>query len=69
MNELVNLVCERTGLPQDQARLAVETVVNYLKTKLPPPLDNQIDSVLSGGSMGDTLGNLSQGLGGMFGGK
>ncbi len=58
MDELVNLVAQKTGLPQAQARTAVETVINYLKQKLPAPIAGQIDAVLSGkGAVGD-LGSL-----------
>jgi NACalpha-BTF3-like transcription factor len=33
MDELVNLVVQRTGISQDDARKAVEVVVNALKSK------------------------------------
>lgn len=69
MEELIQLVSQKTGLPQEIAKLAVETVVGYLKTKLPQPLAMQIDSVLAGGGVAGTLGglgDLTKGLGGMF---
>ncbi len=69
MNELVKLVSQKTGLSEEMARVAVETVVNYLKDKLPAPIAGQIDSVLSGGGMGGDLGDLAKGLGGMLGKK
>jgi uncharacterized protein (DUF2267 family) len=55
MNELVNQVCERTGLSQDKAQEAVNTVIGYLKEKLPGPIANQLDSAVGGGqsSIGD----------------
>lgn len=75
MNELITLVVQKTGISEQHARLAVETVVGYLKTKLPAPLASQIDGFLSGGGaagalggLGD-LGGLAGGLGDMFGGK
>ena len=49
MEELIKQVSEKTGLSADQAKSAVETVVNYLKTKLPAPLAGQLDSLLAGG--------------------
>ena len=66
MDELVKLVVERTGLPEAQARQAVETVVGFLKQKLPAPLAGQIDGLLAGGAAAN-LGNLAQGLGELFG--
>ncbi len=70
MDELVNAVSQRTGLPQDQAQQAAQAVIDYLKGKLPGPIGSQIDGVLSGGSGGlaDQVQQALGGLGGMFGG-
>ena len=38
MDELVRQVAEKVGVSEDKARVAVETVVNFLKEKLPAPL-------------------------------
>ncbi len=65
MDELVNVVSQKTGLSHDQAQAAAQAVIDYLKTKLPAPVAGQIDAVLKGGGMPD----LSKGLGGMFGGE
>jgi uncharacterized protein (DUF2267 family) len=66
MDELIKLVSQKTGLPQDKAKVAVETVVNFLKQKLPPSIAGQLDALLSGGSIQD---NLTKGLGDLLGGK
>jgi hypothetical protein len=66
MDELIKLVSQKTGLPQDKAKVAVETVVNFLKQKLPPSIAGQLDTLLSGGSLQD---NLTKGLGDLLGGK
>src|SRR5262249_58209994 len=52
MDELINLVVKKTGLSQDDARKAVEVVVNALKSNLPGPIASQLDSFLSGGFSG-----------------
>ena len=65
MDELVNLVVEKTGIPEAQAKAAVDVVIDFLKDRLPEPLDSQIDNLLEGGSLPD---DLLQGLGGLFGG-
>jgi hypothetical protein len=65
MNELIEQVAQKTGISADKARSAVETVVQFLKEKLPAPLAGQIDSALSGGSAG--LGDVAKGLGGVLG--
>lgn len=62
MNELIQQVCQRTGLSEDKARQAVDTVIGYLKEKLPGPISGQIDSALQGqgggisGAIGSVLG-------------
>jgi hypothetical protein len=48
MDDLITLVAQKTGLAPDKARAAVNTVVGYLKDRLPAPLANQIDGALSG---------------------
>jgi hypothetical protein len=47
-NELVKLVSSKTGLNEEMATLAVDTVIGYVKQKLPPELSGQLDSLLSG---------------------
>jgi hypothetical protein len=66
MEELVKLISQKTGLPPDKARLAAETVINFLKNKLPPAIAGQLDAVLAGGSLPD---DLTKGLGNLLGGK
>jgi len=64
MDELVKMVVKKTGMSEEMARKAVDTVLDFLKQKLPTPLAGQIDGLLSGsGSLDDKL----QGLGGLFG--
>jgi nucleoid DNA-binding protein len=38
MDKLIKLVSQKTGLPQDKARVAVDAVLNFLKQKLPPSM-------------------------------
>lgn len=47
MNELVNLIVKKTGIPQATAQTVVTTVIDYLKKKLPAPVGAQIDGLLS----------------------
>ena len=71
MDQLVKLVQERVGLSEAQARQAAETVVGFLKQKLPAPIAGQIDAVLGNeGAMGGAADALKQGqerLGGILG--
>lgn len=63
VDEVVKMVAEKTGLPEDMARVAVELVVDYIKDKLPEPLAGQIDTIMSGE---DVAGDLLEGLGGLL---
>ena len=65
MQELIKLVSQKTGLPEDKAKIAVDTVINFLKQKLPAPIASQIDAVLTEGGPDD----LVKGLGSLLGGK
>jgi hypothetical protein len=78
MDELIKQVTQRSGISESQARTAVETVVGFLKERLPSPLAGQVDGALnsSAGAIGtgidsiaDRAGDLAGGLGGMFGKK
>lgn len=64
MDELVALVMKKTGLPKEQAQLAVNTVLDFLKKKLPPTVGSTIDMFLSG--KGQVAGAADM-LGGLFG--
>ena len=48
MDEIVALVMKKTGLPKATAQMAVKTVLDYLKKKLPPATASAIDMFLSG---------------------
>ncbi len=63
MDELVKLVTQKTGIAPEQAKQAIEVVVNFLKQKLPAPIASQVDAALNSGGAQD----LVKGLGGMFG--
>ena len=47
MEELVKLLTEKTGLPDDKARMAVETVLGFLKQRLPSSVGEQLNTYLS----------------------
>ena len=67
MNEIIQRLMDKTGLPEDKATAAVDAVVGFLKEKLPGPIGSQIDSLLAGGTgVGDKLGGMAKGLGGTF---
>jgi hypothetical protein len=68
MDSIIAEVVQRTGIPEDKARMAVQVVIGQLEKQLPAPLAAQLRSHLSGGGTGGSgPGDLAKGLGGMFG--
>lgn len=68
MDELVKLVAQKANISEENAKTAVETVINALKSKF-PALGGQIDSLLSGAAGGDALKGAGDMLGGLLGKK
>ena len=68
MDELIKQVTAKTGISEDQARSAVNTVLDFVKGRLPAPIAGQIDNAISGeGGMGGTLGDMASKAGGLLG--
>ncbi len=63
MDELIKQVSQKAGITPEQAKQAIAQVLEFLKTRLPAPVANQVEAVL-GGKTPD-LGSL----GGLFGKK
>jgi nucleoid DNA-binding protein len=53
MDEIIKSIVDKTGIPADKARTAVETVLGYIKDKLPTPVSAQIDNVVNTGGDDD----------------
>ena len=68
MDELIRLVAERTGLPEDKARSAVQVVLDQLRARLPGPIASQLESYLANGGTGGG-GGLTDAIGGVFGSR
>jgi hypothetical protein len=61
----VALVMKKTGLPKETALMAVKTVLDFLKKKLPAPVGSAIDTFLGGKGQ---LAGAADMLGGLLGG-
>ena len=61
---LTSAVAKKTGLPEAQAKQAVEVVIGFLKRKLPAPVASQIDGILGGGT--SQVADVAKGLGGLL---
>lgn len=62
--ELIQMVAQKTGISEDKARTAAETVVGYLKEKMPSTMSSQLDSITSGNIAG--IGDAAKGVAGKF---
>ncbi len=64
MNELIEQLKSRVGLDDQKAHSAAQTVIDFLKQRLPGPVASQLDNAISGGGQG-----LEDKIGGIFGKK
>ncbi|MBX7241807.1 MAG: hypothetical protein K1X92_08665 [Bacteroidia bacterium] len=46
--EIIKQIVEKTGISEDQAKGAVDTVIAYLKGKMPESIGNQLGNVFEG---------------------
>ena len=65
MDQLVALVSEKTGLSPEMSRKAVETTLDFLKTRLPAPIAGQVDAALADGKL--DASDVLKGVGSVFG--
>ena len=68
MDDLVKQITERTGLPPDQARVAAQTTIDFIKEKLPESMRGYVDMALNSGMIDDVADQAGSILGGLFGG-
>jgi flagellar biosynthesis/type III secretory pathway ATPase len=48
MEEMVQRISEAAGISNEQAQLAAESMLSFLKEKLPAPLALQVGNILDG---------------------
>jgi hypothetical protein len=65
--QLIEQITQRVGIPADKAQAAVETVVGFLKQRLPGPVASQLDNAVSGEESSGGVAGAAKNLGGMFG--
>lgn len=68
MDQLIEAIKQRTGLPADKAKGAAEAALDFLKDRLPQPIASQIDGFLEGNSdsIADGISGGADKLKGMF---
>ena len=58
MEELIATIVEKTNLDEEEARVVVKLVLEFIKGKLPPVVGAQMDNLLEGDGAADMLGGL-----------
>ena len=60
MDELIQKVQQRAGIDESQASAAVNTVIDFLKERLPEPSADHVEDALSGeaGSPMEKVGSI-----------
>lgn len=48
MQALINELVEKAGLSEESAQKAVDTTINFIKTKLPPGFSDKLEDLLTG---------------------
>lgn len=56
MDELIQQVQQRAGIDESQASAAVNTVIDFLKERLPEPIADQVEGALTGEA--ETVGSV-----------
>lgn len=65
--QLIEQITQRVGIPADKAQAAVETVLGFLKQRLPGPVASQLDNAVSGEDSSGGMAGAAKGLGSMLG--
>ena len=66
MEHFINLVRAKTGISEEQARDAVEVIMQRLKSKTPVVLHKELDKIADGGDFGDAFREKLEGMKGKF---
>lgn len=69
MQDLINKLTEKVGLNADQAKGSVDTIMEFVKGKLPEGLADKVEDMF-GGAEGEKIemGGIMDSIAGMFGG-
>jgi hypothetical protein len=66
MNELINLIVKKTGIPVATATTIVTIVIDFISKKLPGPIGTEVKSLLSNDAAVSEAESLIGGLAGMI---
>ena len=67
MEELVKMVTQKTGISESQAKSAIDTVVSFLKEKMPGGIGSQVESFVKGSGAANLVTGIKDKAGGLLG--
>ena len=68
MDDLVNVISDRAGITEEQARQAVDAVLDVLRERLPGPVATQVEKALKNPDLAKGASDLLDKGKGLFGG-
>ncbi len=70
MDQLIQMISEKAGISIEQAKTAVNGVIEFISDKLPGPIADQVKGLIEGGgeAAGGLMDKVTGGLGGLLGG-
>jgi uncharacterized protein (DUF2267 family) len=68
VDELIKQVSSRSGISQDQAQQAVDTVLDFIRQRLPAPAMAQLETALNSDMAANVANQIGQQVGNLFGG-
>ncbi|CAN5669511.1 hypothetical protein BH20VER1_BH20VER1_01310 [soil metagenome] len=68
MNEIIDLVVQRTGISRAQAETAVTTVMDFVRKQMPAGMGGQLDALLRGQTGAEPGEMMKAKLGELLGG-
>lgn len=69
MEELMQAIQQKTGLPADQAQGAAQAALDFLKERLPPGIGDNLEDLIAGNteSISDAVAGVTDNLKGLLG--
>jgi len=63
MKDLIKMITEKAGIPEEKANIALKTVVGFLKDKMPAGIGSQVESFINKGTTNVPTGDLKEKVG------
>lgn len=69
MDEMTKMVADKTGMSMEQSKMAVQTMMDFMMSKMPEGMGKQVHDMMMGegmmGDMGKMMGGMDKTMGDM----